>query len=166
MARHDAERRKLATEPEREGNRVAHAKLTGHHLVTAEKILSHPASHNVEWHDAAALLAEIGSITEGSNGRFTVTLGDETQVFDRPAARTSILNRSWISKDAQDSRLLAREHSRVSGDSADPSRFTIRFLRTVVRSRHEPHRASLRASLNSLPADITGSPMPIRTAPG
>jgi hypothetical protein len=70
MARHDAERRKLATEPEREGNRVAHAKLTGHHLVTAETILSHPASHNV-----------------GSNGRFTVTLGDETQVFDRPRGK-------------------------------------------------------------------------------
>ena len=66
---------------------MAHAKLTGHHLVTAEKILNHPASHNVEWHDAAALIAEIGSITEASNGRFTVTIGEETQVFDRPRGK-------------------------------------------------------------------------------
>ena len=66
---------------------MAHAKLTGHHLVTAEKILSHPASHNIEWHDAAALLVEIGTITEGSNHRFTVTVGDETQVFDRPRGK-------------------------------------------------------------------------------
>jgi hypothetical protein len=66
---------------------MAHAKLTGHHLVTAEKILSHPASHNIEWHDAAALLAEIGAITEADNHRFTVTLGDETQVFDRPRGK-------------------------------------------------------------------------------
>jgi hypothetical protein len=63
------------------------AKLTGHHLVTVEKILAHPASHNIEWHDAAALLAEIGSITEESNHRFTVTLGDETEVFDRPRGK-------------------------------------------------------------------------------
>jgi hypothetical protein len=66
---------------------MAHAKLTGHHLVTAEKILSHPASHNIEWHDAAALLAEIGAITEAGNHRFTVTLGDEVQVFDRPRGK-------------------------------------------------------------------------------
>jgi hypothetical protein len=66
---------------------MAHAKLTGHHLVTAEKILSHPTSHNIEWHDAAALVVEIGSITEESNGRYTVTIGDETQIFDRPRGK-------------------------------------------------------------------------------
>ena len=66
---------------------MAHKKLTGHHLVTAEKILNHPASHNIEWHDAAALIVEVGSITESSNGRYTVTLGDETQIFDRPRGK-------------------------------------------------------------------------------
>ncbi len=58
--------------------------LTSHHLATAEKVLAHPASHNIEWRDAMALMGEIGSVTEGANGRFTVTLGAETQVFDRP----------------------------------------------------------------------------------
>jgi hypothetical protein len=66
---------------------MEHPKLKSHHLVTAEKILNHPASHNVEWHDAAALIVEIGSITEGTNGRYTVTIGDETQIFDRPRGK-------------------------------------------------------------------------------
>jgi hypothetical protein len=29
-------------------------------------------------------MSEIGTVTEGANGRFTVTLQSETQVFDRP----------------------------------------------------------------------------------
>jgi hypothetical protein len=66
---------------------MEHPKLKSHHLVTAEKILNHPASHNIEWHDAAALIVEIGSITEEANGRYTVTIGDETQIFDRPRGK-------------------------------------------------------------------------------
>jgi hypothetical protein len=66
---------------------MEHPKLKSHHLVTAEKILNHPASHNIEWHDAAALIVEIGSITEGANGRYTVTIGGETQIFDRPRGK-------------------------------------------------------------------------------
>jgi hypothetical protein len=66
---------------------MEHPKLKSHHLVTAEKILNHPTSHNIEWHDAAALIVEIGSITEGANGRYTVTIGDETQIFDRPRGK-------------------------------------------------------------------------------
>jgi hypothetical protein len=66
---------------------MEHPKLKSHHLVTAEKILNHPTSHNIEWHDAAALIVEIGSITEEANGRYTVTIGDETQIFDRPRGK-------------------------------------------------------------------------------
>jgi len=66
---------------------MEHPKLKSHHLVTAEKILNHPTSHNIEWHDAAALIVEIGAITEGDNGRYTVTIGDETQIFDRPRGK-------------------------------------------------------------------------------
>ncbi len=62
---------------------MANPRLSGHHLATAEKILSHPTGHNIEWHDAAALLAELGAISEEANGRFVVTLGTETEVFDR-----------------------------------------------------------------------------------
>ena len=66
---------------------MEHPKLKSHHLVTAEKILNHPTSHNIEWHDTAALIVEIGAITEGDNGRYTVTIGDETQIFDRPRGK-------------------------------------------------------------------------------
>jgi hypothetical protein len=66
---------------------MEHPKLKSHHLATAEKILTHPASHNIEWHDAAALVVEIGSITESANGRYTITIGDETQIFDRPRGK-------------------------------------------------------------------------------
>lgn len=62
---------------------MAHAKLTGHHLVTAERILSHPTGHNIEWREAAAMLAELDAISEESNGRYVVRLGGEYQVFDR-----------------------------------------------------------------------------------
>jgi hypothetical protein len=58
--------------------------LKSHHRVTAGKILAHPAGHNIEWHDVASLLSQIGTITEEANHRFTVTVGDETEVFDRP----------------------------------------------------------------------------------
>ena len=69
------------------GERSSHgdSKITGRHLVTAERILSHPAGHNIEWRDAAALLAELDAIAEESNGRFLVTLGGESEVFDRSA---------------------------------------------------------------------------------
>jgi hypothetical protein len=66
---------------------MEHPKLKSHHLATAEKILAHPTSHNIEWHDAAALIVEIGAIEEGANGRYTVTIGDETQIFDRPRGK-------------------------------------------------------------------------------
>lgn len=66
---------------------MEHGQLSGHHVATAEKILAHPTSHNVEWHDVAALLDQIDAIIEGANGRFTVTLGDETEVFDRPRGK-------------------------------------------------------------------------------
>lgn len=58
--------------------------LSGHHLATAEKILGHPASHNIEWHDVRSLLSELGTITEEGNGRFIVTVGNEVEAFDRP----------------------------------------------------------------------------------
>lgn len=64
-----------------------HHGLTGHHLVTAEKILSHPTSHNIEWLDVVSLLSRAGSVTEESNQRFSVTIGAETQMFDRPRGK-------------------------------------------------------------------------------
>jgi len=64
--------------------RVKHVDLSSHHLATAEKILAHPVNHNLAWHDVVSLIAEIGTVTEEPNHRFTITVGSETETFDRP----------------------------------------------------------------------------------
>jgi class 3 adenylate cyclase len=58
--------------------------LDSEHRNTLEKIESHPAGGNVEWRQVLSLLEAVGTVTEEHNGRFRVTLGDETEVFDRP----------------------------------------------------------------------------------
>ncbi len=58
-------------------------KLTHHHRVTAEKILSHPTSHNIEWHDVESLLAELGAVSDETGHRLKVKVGSATGSFDR-----------------------------------------------------------------------------------
>jgi hypothetical protein len=60
------------------------SELGAHHSDTLEKILGHPASGNVEWREVLSLLEAVGTVDEEHNGRVRVTLGDETEVFDRP----------------------------------------------------------------------------------
>ncbi len=64
--------------------RIEHVDLSSHHLATAEKILAHPVNHNLPWHDVVSLIAEIGTVTEEPNHRFTITVGSATKTFDRP----------------------------------------------------------------------------------
>ena len=61
------------------------AKLNSHHRVTVEKIFRHPVSHNIQWHDVLSLLGSVGEVTEVHDGRFRVTVGDETETLDRPS---------------------------------------------------------------------------------
>jgi hypothetical protein len=56
--------------------------LDAHHRATVEKIFNHPVSHNIQWHDVLSLLESVGTVAEGHDGRYTVTLGDETETFD------------------------------------------------------------------------------------
>jgi hypothetical protein len=49
-----------------------------------EKILAHPVSHNIQWHDVLSLLESVGTVTEKHDGRYAVTLGSETRTFDAP----------------------------------------------------------------------------------
>lgn len=58
--------------------------LDAHHRATVEKIFNHPVSHNIQWHDVLSLLQRVGSVTEGADGRYTVTLGPETETFSSP----------------------------------------------------------------------------------
>ena len=59
-------------------------KLDSHHRKTVERIFTHPTSHDVQWHDVVSLLQAVGETEEVHDGRFKVTLGDETQTFDAP----------------------------------------------------------------------------------
>ena len=58
--------------------------LDGRHRATVEKIFNHPIGHNVQWHDVLSLLQSVAAVTEGLDGRYTVTLGSETETFDAP----------------------------------------------------------------------------------
>jgi hypothetical protein len=56
--------------------------LSSHHRLTIEKIFSHPAGGNIEWRQVLSLLEDLGSVKREHNGKFIVTLGPETQVFE------------------------------------------------------------------------------------
>ncbi len=58
--------------------------LDAHHRATVEKIFNHPVSHNIQWHDVLSLLQRVATVSEGTDGRYTVTLGSETETFDSP----------------------------------------------------------------------------------
>lgn len=58
--------------------------LNHHHQVTVKGIFRHPVGHNIEWHDVLSLLGKVGTVVEEENGRFTVTVGPETETFDEP----------------------------------------------------------------------------------
>jgi hypothetical protein len=64
---------------------IAH--LDRHHRRTAEAILSHPVSHNIEWRDVLSLLEVAGEVTEEHNGKFKVSVGGETETLHRPSGK-------------------------------------------------------------------------------
>jgi hypothetical protein len=59
-------------------------KLSNRHRVTIDQIFDRPSSGNVEWREVLSLLEAVGGVVEEPNGRYRVTLGGETEVFDRP----------------------------------------------------------------------------------
>ena len=58
--------------------------LEPRHRDTLQKILSHPASGNIEWRQVRSLLEEVATVTEEHNGKVKVTLGGETMVLQTP----------------------------------------------------------------------------------
>ena len=58
--------------------------LSNRHRDTLEQIFERPSSGNVEWQEVLALLEAVGDVVEAPNCRYRVTLGEETEVFDRP----------------------------------------------------------------------------------
>jgi hypothetical protein len=55
--------------------------LTGPHQRTFDRIFQHPISHNLEWRDVHALLAEISDVTKEHNGSLKVTRNGQTLVL-------------------------------------------------------------------------------------
>jgi hypothetical protein len=58
--------------------------LSGRHRDTVREILRHPVSHNIEWRAVVQMLQEVGVVVEHPDGKLAVTLGDETEMFERP----------------------------------------------------------------------------------
>jgi hypothetical protein len=61
--------------------------LSSHHRDTLGKIFTHPTSGNIEWREVLSLLDYVGTTTEERNGKFRVTLGPETEVFEAPRGK-------------------------------------------------------------------------------
>jgi hypothetical protein len=40
--------------------------------------------HNIEWRDVLSLLEAVATVKETPHGKYVVTLGDETETFERP----------------------------------------------------------------------------------
>jgi hypothetical protein len=57
--------------------------LDNRHRNTLREIFSHPTSHNIEWHSVTSLLEAI--VTAHHDGKVTVTVGSQTEIFDPPA---------------------------------------------------------------------------------
>ena len=57
-------------------------RLDGHHRATLERIFARPTSHNLQWHDVLALLERVGTVEERHEGRYSVTVGAENELFD------------------------------------------------------------------------------------
>ena len=57
------------------------------HRDTLERLFRHPFSANVEWRQVVSLLRALGATREEHNGKLEVTLGPETEVFERPRGK-------------------------------------------------------------------------------
>ena len=101
--------------------------LDHHHRHTAEAILSHPVSHNIEWRDVLSLLEAAGEVSEGHNGKFKVTLGGETETLRRPSGKdvgTQMvidLRRMLIATGITAERLREREDISARSAAAEPA---------------------------------------------
>jgi hypothetical protein len=58
--------------------------LSDHHRDTLLRIFQHPASHNIDWQAVLSLLEAVGSVEQRHDGKYLVSVGAETEVFNRP----------------------------------------------------------------------------------
>jgi rubrerythrin len=58
--------------------------LNNRHRDTLLQILQHPVGHSIEWQAVHSLLEAVASVEESHDGKFVVTLGAESETFERP----------------------------------------------------------------------------------
>jgi hypothetical protein len=58
--------------------------LSSHHRETLSLIFQHPINHNIDWRTVLSLLEAVASVEEQHSGRYLVTIGSETETFERP----------------------------------------------------------------------------------
>ena len=58
--------------------------LNNRHRDTLLQIFQHPTSHNIEWHAVLSMLDAVGSVEQHHDGKYTVTVGSETEVLTPP----------------------------------------------------------------------------------
>ena len=58
--------------------------LTNHHRDTLLQIFQHPTSHNIEWPAVLSLLEAVGSVERHHDGKYTVAVGTQAEVFTPP----------------------------------------------------------------------------------
>ena len=61
--------------------------LDGRHRDTLRQIFRHPTSHNIEWHAVTSLLEAVGTVSERTDGKLAVKLGDELEFLEPPAGK-------------------------------------------------------------------------------
>ena len=61
--------------------------LDNRHRNTLRQIFQHPTSHNIEWHAVTSLLEAIGTVAAHHDGKVTVTVGSQTEIFDPPTGK-------------------------------------------------------------------------------
>jgi hypothetical protein len=62
----------------------ARVHLNNHHRDTLSEIFQHPVGHNIEWRAVISLLNFVATVDENDDGSVLVTLGNETETFQRP----------------------------------------------------------------------------------
>jgi hypothetical protein len=60
------------------------AHLSREHEHTLHAIFQHPVSHNLEWRHLVSLLEAIGTVTEGHNRTYHLTLNGQIHAMQRP----------------------------------------------------------------------------------
>lgn len=64
--------------------------LNGHQRDTLAQLFAHPTSRNLQWVDLLSLANAVGDVEEKHDGRLRITVGAETEVFERASKDVAI----------------------------------------------------------------------------